>query len=67
MLFAQYGPVVDETGLAGLYDVSFSFSRATTLASLSPEIEAQLGLRLQGTSVPLPTLIIERAKKPKDD
>jgi uncharacterized protein (TIGR03435 family) len=67
MLFAQYGPVVDETGLAGLYDVSFSFSRATTLASLSPEIEAQLGLRLQGTSVLLPTLIIESAKKPKDD
>jgi uncharacterized protein (TIGR03435 family) len=66
-LLAQSGPLVDETGLGGLYDLSFSLVRGTRQERLSAELEAQLGLRLKGTSVPLPTLIIESAKKPKDD
>jgi uncharacterized protein (TIGR03435 family) len=31
------------------------------------ELEEQLGLRLKGTRMPLPTLIIERARKPLED
>jgi uncharacterized protein (TIGR03435 family) len=61
--------LVDQTALPGRYDVSISFqrrglwTREVTLA----EFEARLGLRLKGTSVALPTLIIERAEKPQED
>lgn len=57
---------VDQTGLSGLYDLSFSINRrrATTFEGM---VEEQLGLKLQRTTVPLPSLIIERAKKPQQD
>jgi uncharacterized protein (TIGR03435 family) len=66
--FAWQGPIVDQTGLPDLYDVSFSGAQGGPWPDvLFRELEAQLGLRLKGTSMRLPTLIIERARKPRED
>jgi len=62
-----FGAIVDQTGLRGLYDVLFSVPRGGTKDRFTGELEAQLGLRLQETSMSLPTLIIERAKQPRED
>ena len=62
-----YQPLVDGTRLPGLYDVSFSRRGYMTQERVLVELEAQLGLRVQRTRMPLPTLIIERAKKPQED
>jgi uncharacterized protein (TIGR03435 family) len=90
-------PIVDETNLRGLYDLSFSipivkepvraaagqseisgapfpgggggggrgFTPSTT--AIIRAIETQLGLKLEPARVPVPTLVIERARKPKED
>ncbi len=65
-LFSGRRVFVDQTGLTGLYDFSFSTNRrrATTLEGM---VEEQLGLSLQPTRLPLPSLIIERARQPQPD
>jgi uncharacterized protein (TIGR03435 family) len=66
--YAWRGLIVDQTGLRGLYDVSFSKPRRNLTPETSiRELEVQLGLTLEPTSMPLPTLIIERARKPVED
>lgn len=66
--FRSFGAIVDQTGLQGLYDVSFSIPRGSiSRESLQGEFESQLGLQMKGTSMPLPALILEKARKPKED
>jgi uncharacterized protein (TIGR03435 family) len=66
------GPYLDQTGLPGLYDLTFSLESVLRLQANTPEIrraelERQLGIRLTRTSLQLPALIIESAKKPQED
>jgi uncharacterized protein (TIGR03435 family) len=89
-------PIIDETNLRGLYDLSLSipivkepvradpgqseisggsfpgggrgiggFTPSTT--AVIRAIETQLGLKLEPARVPVPTLVIERARKPQED
>jgi uncharacterized protein (TIGR03435 family) len=54
-------PVVDQTGLTGLYDIAF---RPEPDQDIFAEITRQLGLRLEPKKVMLDVLLIERAEKP---
>jgi uncharacterized protein (TIGR03435 family) len=62
--------LVDETGLPGRYDVSFLLPRhGNGMAPLQviKEMEKQFGFEIKRTTMALPTLIIESAKKPKEN
>jgi uncharacterized protein (TIGR03435 family) len=62
------GALVDQTGFPGLFDVSLSIPRGSySKTGFAAELDKQLGLRLQKTTLPLPTLIIERARRPRED
>jgi uncharacterized protein (TIGR03435 family) len=66
--FAWRVSTVDQTGLSGRFDLSFSIpQRGFTPERRIEELETQLGLRLRLTRMPLPTLIIERASRPKEN
>ncbi len=66
-MFRGLGLFIDQTGLSGRYDLSFSIRKRGT-GRLPPEMLAtQLGVRLKTTRMPLPTLTIEKASKPKED
>jgi uncharacterized protein (TIGR03435 family) len=58
---------VDQTGLAGRYDLSFSWQKRGTGRTPLDMLEAQLGVKLKTTRMPLPTLVIDKASKPKED
>jgi uncharacterized protein (TIGR03435 family) len=70
--FRDLGPFVDQTGRAGLYDVSFSFKTwlpkyKWTKEELLGLLSDQLSVKLKQTSLPFPTLTIEKARKPLED
>ena len=54
-------PVVDKTGLSGLYDYTFEWPDAQS--SLFASID-QLGLKLEAKKAPVEILVIDRAEKP---
>jgi uncharacterized protein (TIGR03435 family) len=62
-------PLVDQTRLPGAFDLSFKAPSGVGRegAEFKREIEYQLGLRLAPARAPIPTLIIERARKPQQD
>jgi len=66
-MFRGFGLFVDQTGLSGRYDLSFSMRKRGTGRTPPEMLETQLGVKLKTTRMPLPTLIIERAKKPQED
>jgi uncharacterized protein (TIGR03435 family) len=60
-------PVVDKTGIAGIYDVRLSFApdlRDTDRPSVFAALQEQLGLRLETSRGPVETVVIERAALP---
>jgi bla regulator protein blaR1 len=59
--------VVDETGLKGNYDFTFTLSRDKDAPTIFQQVEDQLGLKLDPRKVPIKTLIIESADKPSLD
>jgi len=73
-------PVVDETGIQGVFNVSLIWSpddlasRPEEGAAVSPTgssiytaVQEQLGLRLEPRTAPLEYLVIERAEKPSEN
>jgi uncharacterized protein (TIGR03435 family) len=78
MLFVVVGkPVIDQTGLAGRYDVELSYVRPRPGAiqdgplpegpTLVVAIQEQLGLRVEEDRVPVPVLVIDGASMPMAD
>lgn len=71
-------PVIDRTGLKGLFDVDVegvevkpagpfgpSYRPSDTRASLFNTLQSQLGMRLERVTAPIEVLIVERAEKPQ--
>ncbi len=70
------GPVIDKTGLRGLYTFNFEppprqGTTAETATGAVPSIftalQEQLGLRLEPQKVPVETIVIDSAEKPAQD
>ena len=62
--------LVDETGLPGLYDVSFLLPRRGSRMEFThylKEFEKQLGLSIKRATMPLRVLVIEKAKRPLEN
>jgi uncharacterized protein (TIGR03435 family) len=69
-------PIVDETGLTGVYDIKIAFTREdpdalgttelpdTAAPNLLNALQEQLGLKLQGTKAPVDVIVIDRAEPP---
>lgn len=67
-------PVIDKTGLTGLYTFTLDWSpanRTLEVDSQTPSVftavQEQLGLKLESTTGPLEMLIIDRAEKPSEN
>ncbi len=67
-------PVLDQTGLAGLfaYDLQFSRSESATptdsdIPSLPTALQEQVGLRLEPTRSTMKVLVIDHAEKPSEN
>jgi uncharacterized protein (TIGR03435 family) len=68
-------PVIDKTGLAGVYEYSNSLTlldidardSADTIARVLSAIQDQLGLKAERAKALLELLVIERAEKPSDN
>ena len=67
-------PVVDQTGLKGVYDFSFNYTptipAGVNIAVIGQQqpfadvMEKELGLKLQLTTAPLPVILVDSAQKP---
>lgn len=60
------GPVSDETGLQGLYELNLSWDD-TAGPSLFTAVQEQLGLKLEARKVPVSYFVIESAQKPREN
>ena len=66
-------PVVDHTGLAGLYDFTLQWSESAdpesgdTAASFRDALKSQLGLELKATHAPIDILVIHRVERPSEN
>lgn len=68
-------PVIDHTGLTGLFGLNMEFAPGTELTapvpsdapSLFTAVEEQLGLKLRAQRAPLDVLVVDRAEKPSLD
>jgi uncharacterized protein (TIGR03435 family) len=63
--------IVDDTGLDGIYDLTLTIPSAPVLdrrpIAVREAMQEQLNLELHKAKLPIPTLIIERVKKPTED
>jgi uncharacterized protein (TIGR03435 family) len=62
-------PVIDKTGLAGLYDVQLHHSgpdpaAATDVVSVFTAVQEQLGLRLENGTAPLDVVVVDSVSRP---
>jgi len=62
-------PVVDMTGLKGVYDVTLDWADAgqTEKPSLFTAVSEQLGLKLEAQKTPVEILVIDHAEKPSEN
>jgi uncharacterized protein (TIGR03435 family) len=68
-------PVVDHTGLSGLFDVTLEWTiedqfvarGASASPTIFPAIQQQLGLRLESARGPVDTLVVDRLEQPTED
>ena len=58
------GPLVDKTGLTGIYDITLAWEPGESLSNV---LQQQLGLRLEAEKVPLEYFIIDSAEKPAEN
>jgi uncharacterized protein (TIGR03435 family) len=67
LALAIHQPVVDKTGLTGVYDINLSYAPMndanSTLPSIFTALQEQLGLKLEPQKVPVETLVIDHADK----
>ena len=60
--------VINKTGLTGVYDFTLVWSPSTDGSpTLFKAIEDQLGLKLEPTTGPVETLVIDRLQRPSDN
>jgi uncharacterized protein (TIGR03435 family) len=61
-------PVLDETGLKGLYDLNLDFTVDENIAAEGPRIfeavQDQLGLKLEARKAPVEVIVIDHVEKP---
>lgn len=62
---AEAPPVIDQTGLPGLYSIFLKIHGPTD--DLPAEVEAQLGLKMDLRKVPTDVLVVDRAAKPSEN
>jgi uncharacterized protein (TIGR03435 family) len=62
---AEAPPVIDRTGLPGLYSIFLKIHGPTD--DLPAEVEAQLGLKMDLRKIPTEVLVIDRAAKPSEN
>jgi uncharacterized protein (TIGR03435 family) len=69
-------PVLDRTGLAGRYDLEYSYSPrpssapvavAENLPFLGAALEEQLGLKVESARAPVPVLVVQSVDRPTDN
>lgn len=70
-------PIVDETGLTGVYDIHFEFTREepdalgmtqlpdSAAPNLLEALPQQLGLKLEGKKAPVDVIVIDHAEQPE--
>jgi uncharacterized protein (TIGR03435 family) len=74
-LAATPRPVVDQTGLAGLYDFTLNWihdpsgdeATSDNIASFHEALKIQLGLELKSSHAPISFLIIDRIDHPSEN
>lgn len=71
LVVAVNGPVTDETGLSGPYDIDLRWSNEASptddLPSLFTAIQEQLGLRLERRRVSADMFVVDRFERPAPD
>jgi uncharacterized protein (TIGR03435 family) len=72
-------PIVDETGLTGVYNIQIAFTREepdalgmtqlpdTAAPNLFEALQQQLGLKLEGTKAPVDVIVIDQAETPGEN
>jgi uncharacterized protein (TIGR03435 family) len=62
-------PVVDRTGLAGVYDYKLEYAQEEddAKASIFSALPEQLGLKLEATRVAVETIVIDRVERPSEN
>ncbi len=72
-------PIVDETGLTGVYNIQIAFTREdpgalgttelpdTAAPNLLDALQQQLGLKLEATKAPVDVIVIDQAEKPGEN
>jgi uncharacterized protein (TIGR03435 family) len=66
-LSAQDKPMLDQTGLAGYYDLALKIVKQEGGPSPAQQVEEQLGLRFEARNAPIKTFVIDSAEKPTLD
>lgn len=72
-------PIVDETGLTGVYNIEIEFTREepdqlgttdlpdTAAPNLLEALQQQLGLKLERTKAPVDVIVIDHAEQPGEN
>jgi len=69
MSAASGRPVINRTGLDGLYDIDLEWAPTPDAAGLSifTAVEEQLGLKLESGTAPLDVVVVERIERPTEN
>ena len=74
-LAATPRPVIDQTGLSGLYDFTLNWIHdpsgedaiSDNIAAFHEALKAQLGVVLKSSHAPMPFLIVDRVERPSEN